>query len=133
MAGKNMLAYGELPAYANDFSNDSLMLSGGAIINGDLSTVYDVDVRNPEEIQEFVTHSWYDYPGNSDGGLHPWDGVTEPRFELGPNAKGTERISRPWTKGPSIPGSRRRAGAGTRWKSARCHASWWPTPGAGRT
>ncbi|UCG72919.1 MAG: nickel-dependent hydrogenase large subunit [Chromatiales bacterium] len=89
LAGKNMLAYGEFPAYANDFSNDSLMLPGGAIINGDLSTVYDVDVRNPEEIQEFVTHSWYDYPGNSDGGLHPWDGVTEPRFELGPNAKGT--------------------------------------------
>ncbi len=90
LAGKNMLAYGEFPAYANDFSDDSLMLPAGAIINGDLSTVYDVDVRNPEEIQEFVTHSWYDYPGNSDGGLHPWDGVTEPRFELGPNAKGTK-------------------------------------------
>ena len=89
LSGKNMLAYGEFPLHANDFSNDNLLLPGGAIIDGDLSTVYDVDLRDPEQIHEFVSHSWYEYP-DPDAGLHPFDGVTEPRFELGPNAKGTK-------------------------------------------
>ena len=89
LSGKNVLAYGEFPQYANNYTNDSFMLPGGAIINGDLSTVHDVDVRDPEQIQEFVTHSWYQYPDDNVG-LHPWDGVTEPKFELGPNFKGTK-------------------------------------------
>jgi hydrogenase large subunit len=88
LSGKNVLAYGEFPAYANNHTNDSLMLPSGAILNGDLGTVYDVDVRNPDEIQEFVAHSWYTYP-DEQAGLHPWDGITEPKFEPGPNFKGT--------------------------------------------
>ncbi len=88
LSGKNVLAYGEFPAYANNHTNDSLMLPGGAILDGDLSTVYDVDVRDPEQVQEFVAHSWYRYP-DENVGLHPWDGVTEPKFEPGPNFKGT--------------------------------------------
>jgi hydrogenase large subunit len=50
--------------------------------------VHDVDVRDPEQVQEFVTHSWYNYP-DENVGLHPWDGITEPNFEPGPNFKGT--------------------------------------------
>lgn len=88
LAGKNMLAYGEFPKFANDHSNDSLMLPGGAIIDGDLSMVHDVDLRDAEQIKEFVAHSWYRYP-DPDAGLHPFDGVTESHFELGPNFKGT--------------------------------------------
>jgi hydrogenase large subunit len=89
LSGKNVLAYGEFPAYANNHTNDSLMLPQGAILNGDLSTVYDVDVRDPDQIQEFIAHSWYQY-SDENIGLHPWDGVTEPNFELGPNTKGTK-------------------------------------------
>ena len=88
LSSKNLMSYGEFPAYANNHTNDSLMLPNGAILNGDLSTVYDVDVRDPEQVQEFVTHSWYKYPDEQIG-LHPWDGITEPNFELGPNVKGT--------------------------------------------
>ncbi len=88
LAGKNMLAYGDFPINANDWSNDNLMMPAGAIINGDLSQVYEVDVRDPEQIQEFVNHSWYKYSDESRG-LHPWAGETEPNFELGPNLKGT--------------------------------------------
>jgi hydrogenase large subunit len=87
LSGKNVMAYGEFPAYANNHTNDSLMLPQGAILNGDLSTVYDVDVRDPDQIQEFIAHSWYQY-SDENIGLHPWDGVTEPKFELGPNTKG---------------------------------------------
>ena len=89
MSSKNVLSYGEFPAYANNHTNQSLMLPSGAILNGDLSTVYDVDVRDPEQVQEFVAHSWYQY-ADENIGLHPWDGVTEPNFKLGPNAKGSK-------------------------------------------
>jgi len=88
LSGKNVMAYGEFPAIANNYTNESWMLPNGAILNGDLSTVYDVDPRDPAQIQEYVTHSWYQYADESVG-LHPWDGETEPNFELGPNAKGT--------------------------------------------
>jgi hydrogenase large subunit len=65
----------------------SCYLPAGAIINGDLNTVHEVDVRDPEQIQEFVDHSWYEY-GEPGEGKHPWDGVTQARFELGPNTVG---------------------------------------------
>jgi hydrogenase large subunit len=89
LSAKNVMSYGEFPTIANNYTNESWMLPNGAILNGDLSTVYDVDPRDPAQIQEFVAHSWYDYP-DPQAGLHPWDGVTEPKFELGPNAKGTK-------------------------------------------
>ncbi len=88
LAGRNMLSYGEYPWVANDWSQENMLLPGGAVIDGDLSQVHEVDLRDPEQIQEFVTHSWYRYPDESKG-LHPWEGITEPHFELGPNAKGT--------------------------------------------
>jgi hydrogenase large subunit len=89
LSGKNVMAYGEFPALANNYTNESWMLPNGAILDGDLSTVHDVDPRDTEQIREFVTHSWYEYP-DPNAGLHPWDGVTEPKFELGPNAKGSK-------------------------------------------
>jgi len=58
-------------------------------VEGDLGNVHDVDLRDPEQIQEFAAHSWYRYPDAAQG-LHPWDGITEPNFELGPNTKGTK-------------------------------------------
>jgi hydrogenase large subunit len=30
-----------------------------------------------DEIQEYVTHSWYDYENGKQTGLHPYDGETE--------------------------------------------------------
>jgi hydrogenase large subunit len=89
LSSKNVMSYGDFPDIPNDYSNDSLMMPMGVIIDGDLSTVHDVDLRDPEQIQEFVNHSWYSYPDESKG-MHPWDGVTEPNFELGPNFKGTK-------------------------------------------
>jgi hydrogenase large subunit len=62
------------------------MLPRGAIINGDLTKVHAVDLRDPDEITEQVAHSWYQYPQGTRQ-LHPWDGVTNAKFELGPNAQ----------------------------------------------
>jgi hydrogenase large subunit len=88
LASKNLLSYGEFPTRANDDSNASLMLPRGAIINGDLSTLHPVDLRDPSHVQEFVPHSWYRYPDEKQG-LHPWEGITELDFRLGAQTRQT--------------------------------------------
>jgi hydrogenase large subunit len=82
LSGKSVLSYGDIPDKANDYSAANLLMPRGAIINGNLKEVHEVDLRDPEQIQEFVPHSWYGYADEKKG-LHPWDGVTEPKFELG--------------------------------------------------
>ncbi|MER8530871.1 nickel-dependent hydrogenase large subunit [Mesorhizobium sp. M1272] len=107
LSGKSVLAYGDIPDKANDYSAANLMMPQGAIIDGNLKEVLPVDVRDPEQIQEFVPHSWYKYPDEAKG-LHPWDGITEPNYQLGPNAKGTrtdireidESAKYSWIKAP---------------------------------
>ncbi|MCX7892458.1 MAG: nickel-dependent hydrogenase large subunit [Burkholderiales bacterium] len=88
LAAKNVLAYGEFPTIPNDYSNKSLLLQSGVIIDGDLKNVQDVDLKAPDQIQEWVTHSWYKY-AQEQNGLHPFDGVTEPNFVLGKDTVGT--------------------------------------------
>ncbi len=88
LSGKNVLAYGEFPDRANNYNPENLLLPRGAIVDGNLAEVHPVDLRNPEEIKEYVVHSWYRYPDETKG-LHPWDGVTDPHYVLGKNAKGT--------------------------------------------
>ncbi|MBS4050001.1 MAG: nickel-dependent hydrogenase large subunit [Methylomonas sp.] len=87
LSGTSLLAYGDIPDNANDYSAANLLMPRGAIINGDLSKVHEVDLTDPEQIQEFVPHSWYSYPDEAIG-LHPWDGITEPNYKIGPNTKG---------------------------------------------
>ncbi len=81
ISSKNLLCFGDFPEIANDWSEKSLLMPAGAIIDGKLTEVHPVDPRDPQEIQEFVDHSWYKY-ANGAKGLHPWDGVTEHAFEF---------------------------------------------------
>lgn len=75
----NYLVYGDLPLNGyNDPS--SYKFPAGAILNKDVSKVYDVDLRQADEIQEFIKHSWYEYEGGIDQGLHPWDGETKLKY-----------------------------------------------------
>ena len=85
LSATNLMSYGEFPKRANDWSNGNLGLPGGAIIDGDLTRLHEVDLKDPSQIQEFVPHSWYRYPDEGLG-LHPWDGVTECDFRQGPKA-----------------------------------------------
>ncbi len=87
LSSKNLLVWGEFPEVANDWSQDNLHMKGGAIVDGKLNEIHEVNLRDPEQLQEFVNHSWYKYPDESKG-LHPWDGVTEADFTPGPNIKG---------------------------------------------
>lgn len=107
LSSTNVLAYGDIPEKANDPSADNLRLPRGAIINGNLKEIHEVDLRDPSQIQEYVTHSWYRYP-DDEIGLHPFDGVTEPNFVLGRRTKGTrtnienldESAKYSWIKAP---------------------------------
>ena len=56
---KNVLCYGDFPEIANDWSEKSLQMPAGAIVDGDLAHVQEVDLRDLTQIQEFVDHSWY--------------------------------------------------------------------------
>ena len=108
LSSKSVLSYGDIPDRANDYTGKNLLLPRGAIINGDLTKVHEVDLKDPAQIQEFVVHSWYKYADESKG-LHPFDGVTEAHFKPeGKNFKGTrtrienldEEAKYSWLKAP---------------------------------
>jgi len=72
----NFLAYGDLPT--NGYRDEaSFLFPSGAILNKDISHVLDVDLRKDDEVQEFITHSWYEYKGGDKIGLHPWKGESK--------------------------------------------------------
>ncbi len=112
LSSQNVMAYGEWPDIANDYSSASLLMPSGVILGGDLKKVYDVDLKAPDQVQEWVTHSWYKQ-GDENKGLHPFDGVTDPNFVLGPKTKGTrtnienldESAKYSWVKSPRWKGN----------------------------
>ncbi len=96
----NVLSYGDFPSIANDHSNASLLVPRGAIIQGNFEEVHAVDLLATHEIQEAVAHSWYTYPEGVHS-LHPFEGITEPHYRLGKDAKGTAtRIEQLDEQGP---------------------------------
>lgn len=122
LSGQSVMSYGDIPDRANDSSAGNQLLPRGAIINGNLAEVHEVDLRDPEQVQEFVAHSWFSYPDETRG-LHPWDGITEPNFVLGPNTKGTktrieaidEGAKYSWIKAPRWRGHAMEVGPLARW------------------
>ena len=73
----NFLTYGEFPSEGKSIDElSSLMIPRGIIVDRDLTKVQEVDLRAPEQIQEFVSHSWYDYSTGKNAGLHPFQGQT---------------------------------------------------------
>ena len=71
----NYLVYGEYPE--EDGRNPKLYFPAGVIRARNLAKVEPVD---PAKITEHVKHSWYDYSGGDDKGLHPFDGETKPHY-----------------------------------------------------
>ncbi|MBC8403034.1 MAG: nickel-dependent hydrogenase large subunit [Candidatus Marinimicrobia bacterium] len=75
----NYLSYGDFPETdVNDPA--SFLWPRGAILNKDLSTVYDdIDPKDPKHITEEIAHSWYEYDGGMKK-LHPFNGQTKPKY-----------------------------------------------------
>ncbi len=75
----NFLTYGDFPTKGMD-DPSSFLIPPGVILNRDLSQVYPVDLDAPDQIEEYVAHSWYKYGRGAEDnhkGLHPYAGETE--------------------------------------------------------
>lgn len=75
----NYLVYGDLPTNGIKDAK-GYKFPAGAILNKDVSKVYEVDLRKDDEVQEYITNSWYEYKGGNDVGLHPWKGETNIKY-----------------------------------------------------
>jgi len=72
---ENYLSYGDLPTNGyNDVS--SFKFPRGIIMGRDISKIHEVDGTDPEQIKEFIAHSYYDYDSGDKSGKHPWEGQT---------------------------------------------------------
>ncbi len=72
----NFLSFGDLPS-KGFWDTDSYLIPRGVILNRDLSRIHPIDLDADNEIQEFVSHSWYKYSQGDGQGLHPFKGETE--------------------------------------------------------
>ena len=79
----NFLTYGDFPEKGLA-DPKSWLIPSGVILNRDLSTIHPIDLNAPDEVEEFVAHSWYDYKEGKQAGLHPYVGETNLHF-TGPN------------------------------------------------
>ena len=82
----NFMTFGEFPTKGQEM--DGRYLPQGIVMNRDISAVHDFD---PTKIEEHVKYSWY----KGDKALHPYDGVTEPKYT---DMFGEDRYS--WMKAP---------------------------------
>jgi len=69
----NYLSFGDLPI--NGFADvDAFKFPRGIILDRNLAEVVPLDASDPDQIREYIDHSYYDYErGDS---KHPWDGQT---------------------------------------------------------
>ena len=72
----NFMAYGGYPK-AGVHDSASFLVPRGIVMNRDLSQVHDF---SPDNIAEFVTHSWYEYSAGDATGLNPANGQTKPKY-----------------------------------------------------
>ncbi len=75
----NFLVYGDFPSAksgTNLTDPTSWWIPPAAILDRNLDRLHTISLREESELQEFVAHSWYDYSGGNEGGLHPWKGET---------------------------------------------------------
>ena len=72
----NFLSFGDLPS-KGFWDPDSYLIPRGVILNRDLTKIHPIDLDADNEIQEFVSHSWYKYSQGDGQGLHPFKGETD--------------------------------------------------------
>jgi len=75
----NFLTWGELPDTDNS-DTSKYIVPRAVILNRDLSHIEEPDPRDFERMKEYATHSWYEYSGGDQQGLHPWEGETKFNF-----------------------------------------------------
>ncbi len=74
----NFLTFGEFPlGDPRDYNNQ--LVPRGVILGRDLTNIIEPDLYDfaGPDIKEYIAHSWYNYEGGKDAGLHPLRGETE--------------------------------------------------------
>jgi len=71
----NYLVYGEYPL--DDGDDPELFFPSGVIVDRNFTRPRRF---RPEKITEHIKHSWYDYEGGDERGLHPSEGETRPHY-----------------------------------------------------
>lgn len=72
----NYLAYGDLPT--NGYNDPThFKFPRGAVLNRNLNEVQEVQGDDPDQVREYISHSWYRYGKGDQESLHPWEGETE--------------------------------------------------------
>jgi len=71
----NFMCYGDFPARGIGDPR-TFLVPRGVILDRNLANIEDVDLHDPTQIQESVSHAYYDYKGGKDAALHPYDGET---------------------------------------------------------
>jgi hydrogenase large subunit len=75
----NYMSFGDFPS--NGYNNpDSFKMPRGVILNRDLSKIHEIKADDPEQIQEYINNSWYEYSKGDKVGLHPWEGETNLKY-----------------------------------------------------
>ena len=75
----NYMAYGDLPVKGyGDVA--SFKFPRGVILDRNLAEVHEIDGKDPLQVQEYVSHSWYEYGAGDATGLHPWEGETTLKY-----------------------------------------------------
>jgi len=72
----NFLTFGDFPAKGMS-DPSSYMIPSGVILDRNLNKIHPIDLNAESEIQEFVSHAWYDYSVGKEKGLHPYKGETK--------------------------------------------------------
>ena len=71
----NFMTYGDFPEKGMS-DPSTFLIPPGVILDRNLSAIQPLDLHAEDQIQEFVAHSWYDYSGGKQRGLHPYLGET---------------------------------------------------------
>jgi len=72
----NYMAYGDLPT--NGYGDPSkFKFPRGVILNRNLAEVIPIDGKDPQQVQESIAHSWYEYSDGDGVAKHPWEGETK--------------------------------------------------------
>jgi hydrogenase large subunit len=97
--GAGVTNYLSVPDLPLDEKSTKFAMSGGTIMNGDFASYKPITGPKDEYFRKGVTedntHAWYE----GSGGLHPWEGKTEPQF-----TEWQEDAKYSWVKAPRFEG-----------------------------
>lgn len=97
----SFMAYGDMPTNYDLKDPSKFRFPRGVVLNKNLNEVLPLDLADFAQVQEEVTHSWYEYPDGKQK-LHPWEGHTKAKYSgpKPPYKQLDEKQGYSWVKTP---------------------------------